>query len=76
MDAVQRQVVEGSDAIILAESGNAFVWATHRLRFAAPGRYRASTGVGAMEPCRCRRRRRGACRVRAAPSRWSAMARC
>jgi thiamine pyrophosphate-dependent acetolactate synthase large subunit-like protein len=48
MDAVQRQVVEGSDAIILAESGNAFVWATHRLRFAAPGRYRASTGVGAM----------------------------
>ena len=48
MDAVQRQVIDGSDAIVLAESGNSFVWATHRLRFAAPGRYRASTGVGAM----------------------------
>jgi len=48
MDAIQRQVVDGSDAIVLAESGNAFVWATHRLRFATPGRYRASTGVGAM----------------------------
>ena len=48
MDAIQRQVVDGSESIVLAESGNAFVWATHRLRFAAPGRYRASTGVGAM----------------------------
>ena len=48
MDAIQRQVVDGSDAVVLAESGNAFVWATHRLRFATPGRYRASTGVGAM----------------------------
>ena len=48
MDAIQRQVVDGSDATVLAESGNSFVWATHRLRFAAPGRYRASTGVGAM----------------------------
>jgi acetolactate synthase-1/2/3 large subunit len=48
MDAIQHQVVNASDAIVLAESGNAFVWATHRLRFAAPGRYRASTAVGAM----------------------------
>jgi len=48
MDAIQRRVVDDSDAIVLAESGNAFVWATHRLRFATPGRYRASTGVGAM----------------------------
>ena len=48
MDAIQRRVVDGSEAIVLAESGNAFVWATHRLRFATPGRYRASTGVGAM----------------------------
>ena len=48
MEAIQRQAVDGSDAIVLAESGNAFVWATHRLRFATPGRYRASTGVGAM----------------------------
>jgi hypothetical protein len=49
MDAMQRQVVDGSDAIVLAESGNSFVWATHRL---ALRRRRAatapSTGVGAM----------------------------
>ena len=48
MDAIQRRVVDGSEAVVLAESGNAFVWATHRLHFATPGRYRASTGVGAM----------------------------
>jgi acetolactate synthase-1/2/3 large subunit len=48
MDAIQRQAIDASEAIVLAESGNAFVWATHRLRFATPGRYRASTGVGAM----------------------------
>ena len=48
MDAVQRQVVEGSEAIVLAESGNAFFWANHLLRFGAPGRYRVSTGFGSM----------------------------
>jgi acetolactate synthase-1/2/3 large subunit len=48
MHAVQRQVVEGSDAIVMAESGNAFFWANHLLRFAAPGRYRVSTGFGSM----------------------------
>jgi thiamine pyrophosphate-dependent acetolactate synthase large subunit-like protein len=48
MDAIQRQVVDASDAILLAESGNAFVWTTHRLRFATPGRYRVSTSFGAM----------------------------
>ena len=48
MDEVQRHVVDNSDAIVLAESGNAFIWATHRLRFATPGRYRVSTALGAM----------------------------
>jgi len=48
MDAIQRHVIDDGEAIVFAESGNAFVWATHCLRFAAPGRYRASTGVGAM----------------------------
>jgi acetolactate synthase-1/2/3 large subunit len=48
MAAIQRRVIDDSEAIVFAESGNAFVWATHFLRFAAPGRYRASTGVGAM----------------------------
>src|SRR5205085_9640588 len=48
MAAIQRHAVDDSDAVVLAESGNAFVWATHCLRSATPGRYRASTGVGAM----------------------------
>lgn len=48
MDAIQRFIVEGSDAVILAEAGNSFAWATNRLRFSQPGRYRISTGVGAM----------------------------
>ena len=60
MDAIQRHVIDESDAIVLAESGNAFVWATHRLRFAAPGRYRASTGGRRDGACRRRRGRRGA----------------
>ena len=48
MTAVQRAVVDGSDAIVLAESGNSFTWATSHLRFAEPGRYRVSTNVGSM----------------------------
>jgi acetolactate synthase-1/2/3 large subunit len=48
MEAVQRQVVEQSDAVVLAESGNAFFWANHLLRFRSPGRYRVSTGFGSM----------------------------
>jgi acetolactate synthase-1/2/3 large subunit len=48
MAAIQKIVVEGSDAIVLAESGNSFTWATHLLRFPQANRYRVSTGVGAM----------------------------
>ncbi len=48
MAAIQRLVVDQSDAVVLAESGNAFTWATHYLRFAQPGRYRVSTNVGSM----------------------------
>jgi acetolactate synthase-1/2/3 large subunit len=48
MDALQDRVVERSDATILAESGNSFLWTTHRLRFSEPNRYRTSTSVGAM----------------------------
>jgi acetolactate synthase I/II/III large subunit len=48
MDAIQKIIVEGSNAVILAEAGNSFAWATNRLRFTQPGRYRISTGVGAM----------------------------
>ncbi|WP_013322484.1 thiamine pyrophosphate-dependent enzyme [Gloeothece verrucosa] len=48
MQAIQRIIVEGSDAVVLAESGNSFTWATHLLRFSQPLRYRVSTGVGSM----------------------------
>ncbi|MCG8365358.1 MAG: thiamine pyrophosphate-dependent enzyme [Pseudanabaenales cyanobacterium] len=48
MEAIQRRVVEESDAIVLADAGNSFAWATHMLQFSQPGRYRISTGVGAM----------------------------
>ncbi len=48
MDALQRHVIDGSDALILAESGNSFAWSNHLLRFAAPDRYRVSTGFGSM----------------------------
>lgn len=48
LDAIQRVFVEGSDAIIMAESGNSFTWATNLLRIDKPNRYRVSTGVGSM----------------------------
>ena len=48
MGLVQRLVVEGTDAVVLAESGNSFTWATHHLRFDRPGRYRVSTNLGSM----------------------------
>lgn len=48
MNAIQRTIVEGSDAVIMAECGNSFTWATHMLRIDKPGRYRVSTGVGSM----------------------------
>lgn len=48
MAAIQKVIVEGSDAIVLAESGNSFTWSTHLLRFPQAGRYRVSTGVGSM----------------------------
>jgi acetolactate synthase-1/2/3 large subunit len=51
MAAVQRVVIDRHDALVLAECGNAFTWATHFLRFRTPGRYRVSTGVGAMGHC-------------------------
>jgi acetolactate synthase-1/2/3 large subunit len=48
MDALQDWVVDRSNTTVLSEAGNSFLWTTHRLRFLAPHRYRASTGVGAM----------------------------
>ncbi len=48
MSAIQRLVVDGTDAVVLAELGNSFTWATHYLRFAQPQRYRVSTNLGSM----------------------------
>lgn len=48
MDALQHWVVDRSNATVLSESGNSFLWTTHRLRFSAPYRYRTSTGFGSM----------------------------
>lgn len=48
MEALQRIVVRGSDAIVLTEAGNAFVWGSQGLAFDEPGRYRVSMGFGSM----------------------------
>ncbi|MBL9038989.1 MAG: thiamine pyrophosphate-binding protein [Archangium sp.] len=48
MDSLQRLVVNASDAIVLTESGNAFAWGNHELRFETAGRYRVSVGYGSM----------------------------
>lgn len=48
MEALQEVVVDNSDAIVMTESGNSFAWGNQLLRFDDPGRYRVSTGYGAM----------------------------
>jgi len=48
MAAIQHTVVDGSSAMVLAESGNAFLWANNLLRFDEPGRYRVSGLWGSM----------------------------
>jgi acetolactate synthase-1/2/3 large subunit len=48
MQAIQRIVVDRSTATVMAESGNAFGWATQCLRFREPHRYRVSSGFAAM----------------------------
>ncbi|MEH2240210.1 ScyA-related TPP-binding enzyme [Nostoc sp.] len=48
MDAIQQVIVERSDAVVMAESGNSFAWGIHHLQFTKPGRFRVSTGFGSM----------------------------
>ncbi len=48
MEAIQKVIVDGSDAVVMAECGNSFTWSTNLLRFSSANRYRVSTGVGAM----------------------------
>ncbi|MFV8749700.1 thiamine pyrophosphate-dependent enzyme [Nannocystaceae bacterium ST9] len=42
MQCVQSRIVEGSQSVVLSESGNAFAWTTRHLSFDAPHRYRQS----------------------------------
>ena len=53
MAALQRELVDADDAWLMAESGNAFCWATHHLRFRTPGRFRMSPGWGSMGHAAC-----------------------
>lgn len=48
MHALQRHVIDDSDALILSECGNAFAWCNHYLCFPKAGRYRVSTLYGSM----------------------------
>lgn len=48
MNAIQRGIVQDSDAVVMAECGNSFAWCNHHLRFQTPGRYRVSTLFGSM----------------------------
>ncbi len=48
MAAVQRTIVDRTDATVLAEAGNAFAWANSELCFDEPGRYRTVSGFASM----------------------------
>jgi acetolactate synthase I/II/III large subunit len=48
MREIQELIVEGSNAIVLADAGNSLSWATHYLKFSSPKRWRGSTGFGSM----------------------------
>jgi acetolactate synthase-1/2/3 large subunit len=48
MDAVQRIVVDATDAPILADVGNTFAWAIQLLTLREPNRFRVSVGWGSM----------------------------
>ncbi|MBN3906822.1 MAG: thiamine pyrophosphate-binding protein [Nostoc sp. NMS1] len=48
MNVIQQVIVDGSDALVMAESGNSFAWVIHLLRFTTPSRYRISNGFGSM----------------------------
>ncbi|WP_106090806.1 thiamine pyrophosphate-dependent enzyme [Enhygromyxa salina] len=48
MAAIQRVIVERSDATVLADVGNSFAWANAQLRFERAGRYRTPSGFASM----------------------------
>ncbi len=48
MHMIQRVIVDRSDAVVMAESGNSFAWVIQLLQFTTPSRYRISNGFGSM----------------------------
>ncbi|MEO1430216.1 MAG: thiamine pyrophosphate-binding protein [Cyanobacteria bacterium J06632_19] len=48
MQAIQQQIVENSDAVVMAGAGNSFAWAIHHLQFNDSERFRVSTWFGSM----------------------------
>lgn len=48
LQEIQRVIVEESEAMVMAESGNSFAWANHALRFSKAGQYRTSAAFGSM----------------------------
>ncbi len=48
MQAIQKLIIDRTDAVVMSESGNSFAWANQLLRFPSTGRYRVSTGFGSM----------------------------
>lgn len=48
LNAIQKIIVKGSKAIVMADAGNSYTWATHLLRFDEPHRFRVSSCWGSM----------------------------
>ncbi|MBR8835317.1 MAG: thiamine pyrophosphate-binding protein [Stigonema ocellatum SAG 48.90 = DSM 106950] len=48
MNTIQEVIVEGSDAIVIAEAGNSLAWTTHYLKFDQTRRWRVSTSFASM----------------------------
>lgn len=48
MKKVQKVIVEGSDAIVMADAGNCLAWTIHHLKFNTAKRWRGSTGFASM----------------------------
>lgn len=48
MSLIQKKIVEGTDAPVITEAGNAFALGSHYLHFDEPFRYRVSSSFGSM----------------------------
>lgn len=48
MHMIQQVIIDGSDAVVMAEGGNSFAWAINLLQFTKPSRFRVSTGFSSM----------------------------